>query len=230
MIELTPEEGVEITPGDSYLELRDRVESLCGSIELLEKHGLDATPTPEDKDIAAALTTAYAGDPQKTSRVTNNVNASSLTPASLREVRGYLDEYGRRVVTHAVEVRHLVTNRLLEESRHIDPRIRIRALELLGKHSDVGLFTDRSEVTITHQTTGELKERLREKLQKLMGGERDIEDVVITEENEMGTESKVIEIGGETIDIDEEMGLTPAKQSPTSEIQPQTPENIPEAV
>jgi len=72
------------------------------------------------------------------------------------------------VVTHALEVRHMVTNRLIEESQNPDPRIRIRALELLGKHSDVGLFTERSEVTITHQSTDELKARLRAKLQRLV--------------------------------------------------------------
>jgi len=37
----------------------------------------------------------------------------------------------------------------------------------LGKITDVGLFTDRSEVTVTHQTADDLRARLREKLTKL---------------------------------------------------------------
>jgi hypothetical protein len=98
------------------------------------------------------------------------------------------------VVGHAVEVRHLVTNKLLEESQNPDPRIRIRALELLGKVSDVGLFTEKHEITVTHQTTDDLRHKLREKLQKLTrptmlvpGG---------------------VEMGGEIIDVDAELGFS----------------------
>ena len=43
----------------------------------------------------------------------------------------------------------------------------MRALELLGKISDVGLFAERKEVTITHQNTSEIQQKLRTKLEKL---------------------------------------------------------------
>jgi hypothetical protein len=92
-----------------------------------------------------------------------------------------------------VELRHTVTNRLLEESQNPDPRIRIRALELLGKISDVGLFTDRSEVTVTHQSTDELRAKLREKLVKLT------------------RPAQSVQLGGEIIDVDAELGLKPPK-------------------
>jgi hypothetical protein len=38
---------------------------------------------------------------------------------------------------------------------------------MLGKMSDVALFTERSEVLITHQSSDDLKSKLKEKLQKL---------------------------------------------------------------
>ena len=38
----------------------------------------------------------------------------------------------------------MVTNKLVLESENPDPRIRMRALELLGKISDVGLFSEKS--------------------------------------------------------------------------------------
>lgn len=197
-IELMPELGVEITPDISYIDLRERAEAACRSALLLEKHGLDLEPTASDKEVAAALTAAYAQDPEKASRAVNNVRASALTAPSLINIRDYLDEYGKAVVTHAVEMRHLVTNRLLEESRNPDPRIRIRALELLGKHSDVGLFSERSEVTITHQTTDELKEKLRAKLQRLIRkSDPNVIDAPAT-----------VEMGGEIIDVDAELGLS----------------------
>jgi hypothetical protein len=197
-IEITPELGVPLPPDIDYLDLRERAEAVCRSILLLEDHGLDTEPDPEDEQAAATLTAAYAQDPEKTSKMVNTVRASSLTPASLLNIRTYLDEYGRQVVTHAVELRYLVTNRLIEESQNPDPRIRIRALELLGKHSDVGLFSEKQEVTITHQTTDELKANLRAKLQRLIRKD-DAED------------AEPIEMGGEIIDVDAELGLTPPK-------------------
>ena len=191
-----PELGIEITPDMAYVDLRERAEAACRSMELLQDHGLEVpAETSEDKEVAAALTSAYAVNPQATSQKANNVNTSAMTPASLQNVRAYLDEYGRAVVNHAVELRHTVTNRLIEESINPDPRIRIRALELLGKISDVGLFTDRTEITITHQTTDELRLKLRAKLQRLVA-QPEIQDAEVV-------------ISGEIIDVDRELGLSP---------------------
>lgn len=208
ILELQPELGVPIPPDLPYIDLRERADAACRAIELLEEHGFEVPEaTLEDKEVAAKVTTAYAGDPIGTSQKANNANTSSLTPASLQNIRSYLDEFGHAVVTHAVEVRHLVTNRLLEESVNPDPRIRIRALELLGKVSDVGLFTDKQEITITHQTTDELKERLRGKLQKLIR-----------------KQSTTVELNDNIIDVDAELGLEAKKPGDTP---PQT-ENNPE--
>jgi len=196
-IELTPELGIELTSDIDIIDLRERAEAAFRSIELLAQHGLDTEATPADKEAAAAITTAYAEDPGKASKMINHVRAAQVTPASLINIRSYLDEYGRAVVTHAIEMRHLVTNRLLEESQNPDARIRIRALELLGKHSDVGLFSEKQEVTITHQTTDELKEKLRAKLQRLIRRDEPVEDAVIIE--------------GEVVDLDSELGFSPPK-------------------
>jgi len=204
-LELMPELGIEITPDMAYVDLRERAEAACRSIELLQDHGLEVlAETSEDKEVAAALTSAYAVNPQATSQKANNVNASSLTPASLQNVRAYLDEYGRAVVNHAIELRHTVTNRLIEESQNPDPRIRIRALELLGKVSDVGLFTDRTEVTITHQTTDELRLKLRAKLQRLV--------------NPPVIQDAEVKLGSDIIDVDAELGLNTPKTAENTEI------------
>ena len=199
-----PELGIEITPDMAYVDLRERAEAACRSMELLQDHGLEVpAETSEDKEVAAALTSAYAVNPQATSQKANNVNTSAMTPASLQNVRAYLDEYGRAVVNHAVELRHTVTNRLIEESQNPDPRIRIRALELMGKISDVGLFTDRTEVTITHQTTDELRLKLRAKLQRLVNPPV-IQDVEVV-------------LSGEIIDVDAELGLNTPKTAEKAE-------------
>lgn len=199
---------VEIPPDLEYVDLRARARAACESIALLESQGVQFPTTDEDREAAATLLTSYAADPQGTSEHVNLPRASSLTPASLRELRSYLDEYGQRVVTHAVELRHMVTNRLIEESRNPDPRIRIRALELLGKVSDVGLFTERSEVTITHQSTDELRAKLKSKLTKLL---------------------KPVQLGDEVVDVDAELGLKPPSEGAKRTIyvaeDVETPEN-----
>jgi len=99
-----------------------------------------------------------------------------------------LKDFGHSIVKSAAQVRHMVTNKLIQETESDDARIRIRALELLGKISDVGLFSDKTEVTVTHQTTDDIRDRLRDKLTKLVEPEEEIEDAII-------------------IDVDAELGI-----------------------
>lgn len=166
-IELTPDLGVPITPDTDFGDLRDAAVAACETAKLLEENGLDITPTDEDRGVAAMLVKAHAEDPEKVAKKLTPKNLSTLTPASLLQARVILDEFGKAVAHQASEIRHLVTNKLILDTENPDARVRLRALELLGKISDVGLFTERSEVTITHQSTDDLKARLREKLHRL---------------------------------------------------------------
>jgi hypothetical protein len=47
----------------------------------------------------------------------------------------------------------------------------MRSLELLGKISDVGLFTDKTEITMRHRPTEELEQLLRERLTRVINAE-----------------------------------------------------------
>ena len=125
------------------------MEPAANTAKELGEHGLDVEPNKEDKDVAAKISVAYADDPERTSKKVTEKKLSTLTPASLILSDSILKEFGRSVVESAVQIRHLVTNKLLLETDNPDPRVRIRALELLGKISDVGLFAEKSEVTIT---------------------------------------------------------------------------------
>jgi hypothetical protein len=191
---LTPDEGVPLLPQNTLTDLQERVRAAASTADILAGHGLDVTPNTEDKEIAASLVQSYAANPEAASRHVTTSKAVHMTPASLIETRRILDEFGIAVVRHAVEIRHLVTNKLLLEVENPDPRIRIRALELLGKISDVGLFTERSEVTITHQSTDDLRKNLRDKFNRLLDKDkREAQDVVVID-------------GGE-IDLNKELGL-----------------------
>ena len=193
-ITVEPELGIEFSPNLPPVDLKTRTKHAAETAKELEKHRLNLQPTKEDKDIAAKLTVAYADDPETTSKKVTTKKASTLTPASLVLTNNILKEFGQSVVESATHIRHLVTNKLLLETENPDPKVRIRALELLCKMSDVSLFAEKSEVTVTHQSTDDLREKLRAKLNKLVKVEDDRDkDPVI--------------IDGESFDVDKELGL-----------------------
>jgi len=193
-LEIEPEVGVPFSEKVPSIDLRTRVEAASATASMLAEHGLEVEPSAEDNNIAAKLTLAYADDPEKTSKKVSNKRASTLPPAALVATHGILTQFGHSVVESATQVRHLVTNKLIEETENPDPRVRIRALELLGKISDVGLFTEKAEVTITYKTTDELRESLRSKLAKLVEPAEEAEDAVI--------------IDGDAVDVDAELGIS----------------------
>jgi hypothetical protein len=93
-------------------------------------------------------------------------------PETIIQLETMLDEFGWQVVTHAGQVRHLVTNKLLALSEHPDPKIQLRAVELLGKIADVGMFVDKQEITLKHTSDEELRKKLREKLGLVIEAEK----------------------------------------------------------
>jgi hypothetical protein len=149
---------------EKLVDLRERAMALCETVNAL---GLDTTPDDFDHEKAHTLTTMYASDPATASSAVSTREAGSLTPASIVLAGSILDEFGQIVVRDAQRIRHLVTNKLLLESDNPDPRIRLKALDLLGKISDVGLFTEKREVTHVHKSTDELRHELRNKLKDM---------------------------------------------------------------
>mgnify|MGYP001368165248 FL=1 len=187
-LKVKPEIAVDIPEVDLELDLPEKMEAAATTAVELAEHGLEIEVTKEDQDNAAKLVAAYAEDPEGTSKKVTLKKAATLTPASLILTDSILKEFGQSVVESSLHIRHLVTNKLVLESENPDARIRMRALELLGKISDVGLFSEKSEVTITHQSTDDLREKLKGKLEKLVAGEVVEEAVVVDVDEELGIE------------------------------------------
>jgi hypothetical protein len=204
MITANPDLGVELPFGEvNFPDLRERAAAACETIDLLVENGLPPEvlePTDADKELIEGILESFAEDEQKTNQALTTTRMSNMTPAALVGVHETLKDFSHAVVKNALQIRHLVTNKLILETASPDPRVRIRALELLGKISDVGLFTDRSEVTVTHRSTDELRNSLREKLQSLRQQD-EIEDVEVTESEEMEEPE---------FNYDEELGLPDA--------------------
>tara|TARA_R110000868_G_scaffold340167_1_gene600816 strand:+ start:105 stop:689 length:585 start_codon:yes stop_codon:yes gene_type:complete len=170
------------------LELTEGVAAACETIKVLQEEGLLVEESFDDMDIASRIVEEFAATEDQPRQMPTAKVLSPTTPAAVRLTKNILDEYAHAVVERAVQLRHLVTNKLILDSDNADGKIRIRALELLGKISDVGLFTERSEVVVTHQSSSELEERLREKLRRLMG-DGDIVDGELVETTEGGVDS-----------------------------------------
>lgn len=167
-IEITPEVGVAPVSPEKYIDLRERALAACETAKNLESYGLDLdSATPYDEEVAHTLTAAYAQDPEKASKAVTHNRLAEMTPASIVLTGTILDEFGRLVVKDSQRIRHLITNKLIIESENPDARVRLRALEMLGKISDVGLFTEKKEIEITHRSSHELRASLKEKLKSL---------------------------------------------------------------
>lgn len=100
------------------------------------------------------------------------------TPPAVKHLVGMLTAYDWQFVERAQEIRGYAVAQLLEESKHPDAKIRLRALELLGKVTEVALFTERVEVKNTHVSDEELDRKIQEKLETLSS----ISDAEIVEE------------------------------------------------
>jgi hypothetical protein len=211
-LNVEPDLAIPFPEDNPVLEnFRERAEAACRTAELLE---LDTTPTEEDMAVAETLTYEIAKNEEKVNKILNSKKASQLKPATYYEVNEILKEFSTKVVDNALQIRLLVTNKLILESVNPDPKIRIRALELLGKITDVGLFTEKSEVTINHRSNQELVSSLRAKIQKLMHPQG-VED------------AEVVQVNGETIDVTAEMGLDKKKEEAQDAQEVQEVQNTP---
>lgn len=151
------------------------------TLTLLAEHGLEIRYTTDDLNIAGEITRAYAEDPTGTACALTNRRIENMTPAALRALDAQLKKFSHNIIEDASQVRNYVTNKLIEESENPDPRIRIKALELLGKISDVGLFAEKREVTVTHKSNDELRDALRQKLSRLVNVTPALEEAEIIE-------------------------------------------------
>ena len=99
-------------------------------------------------------------------------------PEEIKVAVGMVTAYQWKFVEQAEELRSMAVSHIVKEVSHPDARIRLKALELLGKVTEVALFTDRIAVKSEDVTDEELDARIKEKLGKYMGAV----DVVDVEE------------------------------------------------
>ena len=97
-------------------------------------------------------------------------------PEEVRSSVAMLSQYQWEFVKQAEELRTMAVAKIVKETDHPDARIRLKALDMLGKVTEVALFTERVEIKKTDLSDEELEKRIKEKLGRYMG-KADIVDV-----------------------------------------------------
>jgi len=96
-------------------------------------------------------------------------------PAEAKAASVLIKTFDFQAFADIQQARTFITNKLVKMTDCGDPKIEIKALELLGKHSDIGLFTERSEITVHHSTSKGLEDSIKERIKRLMNA--DVTDV-----------------------------------------------------
>jgi len=140
------------------------------------EHILEEDDAHKAREAFAAVTSPHAP---------KDVTAEKLlrlrTPEAVKHLAGMLCQYDWAFIDHSKELRGYVVAGLLEESKHSDAKIRLRSLEMLGRLTEVGSFTEKIEVTKISLTDHELDAKIKDKLNRFMG----VVDVVeVTERDE----------------------------------------------
>lgn len=173
MVEVVPPlERVPIEPLPPLSE-RARIHAAAQTVIAMmqlenELEGHPDTPLPPPTEEEANIARSIFQDGR------NPTPVELQMPGVVRQLDVMLTEYDYALIEDANRIRNYVVNRLLEESQN--PKNAMKALELLGKLSSVGAFTERAEVTVTHQTTEDLEKKLKDSLAILLDPS-DITDV-----------------------------------------------------
>ena len=178
-IEPTDEHPVPYSLDDDTLStFADEVAVAANTADLLEQLGAPLEVDEETLKREAALF-------DEAIRTKNP--APLRTPVTAIAARSFLHEYGQSLALDVVQVRTALTNKLLEIANCGETKFELKAIELLGKHSDVSLFTQRSEININYNSPEALETAIKERVKRLLDAEViDVTPVGATLDDEFG--------------------------------------------
>ena len=164
-IKITPDKNKKRPYSVADTQTKTFVEELqvaADTAEMLESLGAPIELSPGDE----IRQTRLIEDAIKHKKTANLANINTAYAAS-----AFLKAYGQRLAFDAVQARSAITSKLMEIANCGDTKFELRALELLGKHSDIGLFTERSEITINYKTPEALENAIKERVKRLLNAD-----------------------------------------------------------
>jgi len=204
MIEITPT-GDHSIPFDLSDELpkthKDSIAIAANTVNMIEELGGSIDYSDQDLHKAAALITGEQKPPEP---------RHLTSPAEAKAASVLVKKFDFQAFADAQQARNYITNKLLQISDCGDPKLELKALELLGKHSDVGLFTERSEITVTHKTSQDLENSIKDRIKRLLNADVvDVEPLISELEDEHVQKTEQIEQVDEDVHTNEgENGAT----------------------
>ena len=166
MLEIQPTKEVPI-PFDLSDEQpkthKEGVAVAVNTVEMIESLGGSLDYNAKDFKEAVALT---KGEPE-----TKKQSTSISKPGVAKTLAVAVKNHDFQVFADVQQARNFVTNKLVAIADCGDPKLELKALELLGKHSDIGLFTERSEITVHHTSSKSLEESIKERVKRLMNAD-----------------------------------------------------------
>lgn len=168
---LEPEVGVDVPESNfNFQDVYEKARIACNTALELNQRGMPIEIDKEDELFAERIIKEEISIP-------TNYNFSAGTAVKLGAL---LQEYDVQVAKSAAQLRTVSTNKLIELLDDPDPKVRLKAIELIGKIADVGLFAERTEITINHKSTIELQQELA----KLVSDYVDVETKLVTSDTE----------------------------------------------
>ena len=156
----------------------DLLAAQMNTASILEELGSPEHLITEDEKQTARNAFAKFANPAISVQEANAAALRMQTPGPIRHITNMLTPYDWEYVDWAKNMRGYVAAKVMEETTHPDAKIRLRALEMLGKLTEVGSFTERIQVTKVDATDSEVTERLRAKLTSLLPKTVEVETVV----------------------------------------------------
>lgn len=149
--------------------LQENARVAATTAALMTELGMPFEMTEEDEEAARKLFAQVDKKKKKNGQDKEISNPPALYQGNVAlKLAALLTEYDHRVVVDATQARTYIMNRLLELSTCGDTKSELRALELIGKMSDIGAFTEKSEITITHRSSSDLKQVIEQKISRLL--------------------------------------------------------------
>ena len=155
---------------------KDGIAIAVNTVDMIEELGASLDYSNQDLHKAEALINGV----EKSSEPRHLTIPSEAKAASV-----LVRKFDFQTFVDARQARNYITNKLLQISDCGDPKLELKALELLGKHSDIGIFTERSEITITHKTSTDLENSIKERIKRLLNADVvDVEPLISELEDE----------------------------------------------
>lgn len=168
-IEFQPE--ILDSPEEGFVSLKkvtatQTIEAQVKTADWLKELGAEDDEEIEQTAQAAAAREAFTalttGAPDPKTAV-----AKITTPPAVRKLVTMLSAYDWQFVEEASKIRGKAVAQLVEELDHPDARIRLKAIEILGKVTEIGLFTERISIKKEELNDEELDQKIKEKIAQL---------------------------------------------------------------